>query len=46
VSPLDTRILWGVVVVLLGIVAGSQMMLLTLPTDDERPYEQEPSHAD
>lgn len=46
VSPLDMRILWGVVVVLLGIVAGSQMLLLTLPTPDETPYESEPSRAD
>jgi len=45
-SPVLTRIIWGSAVILLGIAAGSQMMLLMLAARDEPPYEQEPSHAD
>ncbi|MDQ6908216.1 MAG: hypothetical protein M3176_15450 [Chloroflexota bacterium] len=45
-SPVGTRILWGVAVILLGVAAGSQMTLLMLPAGDAPPYEQEPSRAD
>ncbi|MHB8647566.1 MAG: hypothetical protein ACYDAR_17435 [Thermomicrobiales bacterium] len=45
-SPVSTRILWGVAVVLLGIAAGSQMSLLTFPPHDEMPHIQGSPDAD
>lgn len=44
-SPIATRIVWGIAVLLLGIAAASQMTLLMLPAHDA-PHEQEPSRAD
>ncbi len=45
-SPVGTRVVWGIVAVLLGTAAASQMTLLTFPARDETPNEQEPSGAD
>lgn len=44
-SPVGIRILWGFAAIVLGIAAASLMLLLTLPPDDETPYEAEPSGA-
>jgi hypothetical protein len=40
-SPVSTRILWAIGLVLLGIAAGSQMALLMLPATDDLPLDEE-----